>query len=126
MPSRNIYLTPDAAAALAARSTGDRDVSRAACRMLERYAEVARRCRPELSEAEWSLLRDACNGWAVEPASAVAWLPLQVDDAIRLDELDRKWGVDGPALIERLRRLDYAGCLAVLDEIERWWATGTD
>lgn len=29
------------------------------------------------------------------------------------------WGVDGPALLARLEALDYAGCLAVLDAVER-------
>lgn len=127
MPARNIYLTPGAEEALGARSRGGErtqgDRSAAVSRMIERYAEVARRHLPEFSEAEWSLLREALNGWLAEPAASVGWLALGVRDAIALDGLDEKWGVDGPALIARLEALDYAGCCAVLDAVERWWVT---
>lgn len=122
MPARNLYLTPGAEDALGARATGERDRSAVACRMMERYAEVCRRALPELTDAEWDLLRDSLNGWLPEPAASVGWLAMGVRDSIELDGLADKWGVDGPALLSRLEALDYAGCLAVLDAVERWWA----
>lgn len=121
MPSRNIYLTPAANEALATRTTGNRDVSQVACRIIERYAEVVKRRKPELSEAEWNLIREACNGWVVEPAAAVGWLSMQVEDAIKINNLDRKWQVDGAALVKKVRSLDYADCLAVVDDVEQYW-----
>lgn len=127
MPARSLYLTPGADEALEARSRGGErgsgDRSAAASRMIERYAELARRSLPELTEAEWNLVRDALNGWLPEPAASVGWLAMGVRDAIKLDGLDDKWAVDGDALLERLEALDYAGCLAVLDAVERWWVT---
>lgn len=122
MPARNLYLSPGAEDALGARTSGERDRSAVASRMMERYAEVCRRSLPELSEAEWSLLRDSLNGWAPEPAASVGWLAMGVRDSIELDGLDTKWGVDSSALLERLENLDYAGCCAVLDAVERWRA----
>lgn len=125
MPARHLYLSPGAEDALGARSrggagaTGDR--STAVSRMIERYAEVCRRSLPELSEAEWNLLRDSLNGLCPEPAASVAWLAMGVRDSIALDHLDRKWDVDGAAILSKLDTLDYAGCCAVLDAVERWW-----
>ena len=125
MPARNLYLTPGAEDALGARSHGGEraqcDRSAVASRMMERYAEVCRRSLPELTEPEWSLLRDSLNGWAAEPVASVGWLAMGVRDSIQLDGLDAKWGVDGDALLARLEALDYAGCCAVLDAVERWW-----
>ena len=123
MPARNLYLTPGAEDALGARATGERVRSAVVSRMMERYAEVCRRALPELTDAEWDLLRDSLNGWLPEPAASVGWLAMGVRDSIALDGLADKWGVDGPALLSRLEALDYAGCLAVLDAVERWWAS---
>jgi hypothetical protein len=122
MPARNLYLTPGAEDALGARATGERDRSAVASRMMERYAEVCRRHLPELLRAEFDLLRDSLNGFMPEPAAAVGWLAMGVRDSIQLDHLDQKWGVDGPELLAKLDALDYAGCCAVLDAVERWWA----
>jgi hypothetical protein len=122
MPARHLYLSPGAEEALGARATGERDRSAVVSRMMERYAEVCRRALPEFSGPEWDLLRDSLNGWAPEPAASVGWLAMGVRDSIGLDHLDDKWGVDGPALLARLEALDYAGCCAALDAVERWWA----
>jgi hypothetical protein len=119
MPARNLYLTPGAEDALGARATGERDRSAVASRMMERYAEVCRRHLPELLRAEFDLLRDSLNGFMPEPAAAVGWLAMGVRDSIEMDGLADKWGVDGADLLARLEALDYAGCLAVLDAVER-------
>jgi hypothetical protein len=74
-----------------------------------------------LTEAEASLVVDACNGilfesWSVSLLSAI------VDNAIRLEGLADKWGVDGPALlVERLRGLSYCQSLTLVDAVERYW-----
>lgn len=125
MPARSLYLTPGADEALEARSRGGErgsgDRSAAASRMMERYAEVCRRHLPDLTEAEWNLLRDSLNGLSPEPAASVAWLAMAVRDSITLDHLNLKWDVDATAFLKLLDALDYAGCCAVLDAVERWW-----
>lgn len=127
MPARSLYLSPGAEEALGARSRGGEraqgDRSTVASRMMERYAEMCRReVLPEFAQAELDLLRDALNGWPPEPVASVGWLAMGVRDAITLDHLDAKWGADGPALLAKLDALDYAGCCAVLDAVERFWA----
>ena len=105
---------------LAARSGGTLSPALVAKRDLERYYDMLRRALPAFSEAEASLIVDACNGWLVEPHSApLLWA--EVDDAIRSDGLATKWGVDGPALVARLRALTPFEALAVCDSVERFW-----
>jgi hypothetical protein len=52
-------------------------------------------------------------------ATSAGWLAMGVRDSIEMDGLADKWGVDGADLLARLEALDYAGCLAVLDAVER-------
>ncbi len=76
--------------------------------------------RLDLSEAEASLVCDACNGTLFD-ATNLRLLWAEVADAIRLDHLDAKWGVDGHALVERLRSLSPAQTWALVDAVERYW-----
>ena len=115
----HIYLSHEATEALAQRASSNR--SAAVSRMIERYDELCRRALPELSEAEWNLVYDACNGWLVDMARSVAYLPHEVEDHIKLNGADAKWGVDGEVLMAKLAALDYAGCVAVVDAAERFW-----
>jgi hypothetical protein len=91
-------------------------------RDLARYYQLLREeeRRLPVSEQEWNLLRDALNGVLID---AIAWrfLDHEIADAIRLDQLDAKWGVDGAALVETLRALCPGQTLAVVDAVERWW-----
>jgi hypothetical protein len=91
-------------------------------RDLARYYQLLREeeRRLPLSEQEWNLLRDALNGVLFD---AIAWrfLDHEIADAIRLNRLDAKWGVDGSALIETLRTLCPGQTLAAVDAVERWW-----
>lgn len=73
-----------------------------------------------LSEAEASLVVDACNGILFKSWS-VSLLWATVDNAIRLEGMADKWQVDGPALVERLRGLSYCQSLALVDAVERYW-----
>lgn len=98
----------------AAGSTARRDLGRY-------YALLARALGAvQLTEAEASLLCDASNGTLWEPAS-IPLLWAGVDDAIRLHGVDRQWGVDGPALVARLRALDAGASWALVDAVERFW-----
>ena len=72
------------------------------------------------------LIFDALNGvWAGDTISmAVQSLPLGISDALTLDGLADKWGVDGPALLGKLEAMDWCQRLAVIDTAERFWAAG--
>lgn len=85
----------------------------------------------EWTEAEASLICDALNGhhmadWGEsdDPESAPRswqWWPAEVEDAIRLNHLDRKWHVDRNKLAEKIRALSALGLAAVADAAERFW-----
>ena len=97
MPARNLYLTPGAEDALGARATGERDRSAVASRMMERYAEVCRRALPELSDAEWDLLRDSLNGGC--PSRSRPGLVGRGSGTASRWTGSRMRGKDGPALL---------------------------
>lgn len=48
-------------------------------------------------------------------------LEAAVQDGIALEGLDEKWSVDGHTLLTKLRGLNYAQTVALLDALERWW-----
>ena len=92
-----------------------------AARDLERYYALLAVSLPALSELETMALRDALNGTVLDVSTArLLWAG--VDDAIRLDGLAEKWGIDGVALVARLRGLTLAQSLALVDAVERYWA----
>jgi hypothetical protein len=106
--------------ALVARSSSEQSRHATAQRDLDRYYTLLARSLPTFTEAEASLLMDALNGTIAMPQTAhLLWA--EIDDAIRLDRLDEKWGVDGQALHERLRALTPFQAMAILDAKERYW-----
>jgi hypothetical protein len=89
----------------------------------DRYGEVVRRSMPSLSQNEWMLIFDSLNGVILsDSAQSVAGLWGGIEDSIRLDGLDEKWQVNGPALVDRLRALSYPEQVAIADTAERFWA----
>lgn len=95
---------------------------------LRRYRQVLPDLLSEvsLSQAEASLVCEACNGsWVFAGADPQAddclWWPAQVVDAIRLNQLHRKWEVDAESLLAKLRSLTPPQLVAVKDAIERFW-----
>jgi len=94
-----------------------------------RYAEIVRRHCPTLTLAEWCACMDALNGvWmqaqSTEEAGLLTVVWAEVYDADRLDGLGVKWGCDARTLAERIREMDYAATVALVDAVERWWARG--
>lgn len=90
----------------------------------DRYTHITRHSRPLLSVNEWLLVFDALNGvWLSDNASlSLAGVAFGVADAIQLDQIDRKWSVDGPALVDQLRSLSTCELLAVVDAAEQFWS----
>lgn len=78
---------------------------------------------PTLTEPEWHLIFDAMNGtWTQDSAQLLSGAVLaNVADAIHLDGLDKKWLVDGPALVAKLTWMDYPAQVALVDACERFW-----
>ena len=90
--------------------------------IVKRYVEVCRRHRPDLERKEWYLIVDAFNGTIIDEQFALPNLAAQIEDAIALDDADKRHAVDGEALLRKLRNLTYAEKLAVVDIVDRFWA----
>ena len=72
-----------------------------------------------LSEGEACALCDVLNSTYVD-AHGAGMLWLEVEDALE-DGLAEKWGIDGPALVEKLKHMPRARLMAIADAVERWW-----
>lgn len=94
-------------------------------RHLDRYFSLLQRARRELrqmlSDGETMLIVDVLNGVGFWDTFGIYMVEHEVSDGIALDHLDRKWLVDGPALVEKLRSLNDAQQLAIVDSVSMWW-----
>lgn len=121
----SVRLPDDITAEIEKRKSIPRDNMNAAIlEMLERYTYMLQRSLPVLretfSEKEMSLIADSCNGTMFQ-AWSVPLLYANIEDSIKLDGLDEKWGIDGVALLSGLRGLDLAATFALVDAVERFW-----
>lgn len=100
------------------------DRSATIAKALDRYfyalASARRGLRSRFSEAEQGILLDVANGALFAAPCAVGFIEAEVAAAI-VDGVADKWGVDGPALIKKLKALSYTEKLALIDAAERWW-----
>jgi hypothetical protein len=111
--------------------TAEVDAERTLARHRALLAAELARCR--FTEAEATLLCEACNGAYWEPHS-IALLWVEISDAIDSDALAAKWQLAGPGrtdadhfeagaqLIAKLRALTPGQTFAVVDAVERFWA----
>lgn len=94
---------------------------------LMRYQKLIRNTQARLkregvfSEAEQGLIIAATNGTAFMDYPEM--LPAEVEDAMALEGLDVEWDVDSHALREKLFSLTPLEVAAVVDAIERFWAS---
>ena len=119
----SIRLRPGVATEIEARESPSTSRSQVINRDLDRLYALYKRTLPEiqLSVPEAMLIVDALNGTVFYDAGSATLLWASVEDSIRLDGLADKWGVDGKALVEKLRGLTPAQSLAVIDAAERFW-----
>lgn len=119
-----VQLRPDTNldAELTARSKDELPAARnaIAARDLERYYALLTASAPKFRQSEAMLIADALNG-SLNEVHSMRLLWASIQEAIEYDGLDQKWGVDGAALVARLRALSLAEIYAVTDAIERAW-----
>jgi hypothetical protein len=119
-----VQLRPDSAldTELTTRSSSEMPSARnfIAARDLERYYALLTASLPKFSQSEAMLIADALNG-SLNEVHSMRLLWASIQEAIEYDGLDQKWGVDGAALVARLRALSLAEVYAVTDAIERAW-----
>lgn len=106
-----------------ADTTGERSMR--VSRMLDRYFAILtsarRNLRKLLSDKEIALILDSLNGIAHWDTYSIQLTWAGVSDSIEMDGLDRKWEIDGPALVAKLKALDYAHAVTLVDACEVWW-----
>jgi hypothetical protein len=87
--------------------------------MLERYAEIVRHEQAVLGrrfiDAELRLVAEVLQGIRFDSAASCRGLWLAVEARLIDEELDRKWKVDGDALLEKLKGLSYAQEVALIE-----------
>lgn len=101
---------------------GEKSRSDVVSRDLDRLYSLYRRAIGSLdfTVQEASLILDVLNGSLFDVATApMLWAA--VEDGIRMDGLDAKWGIDGPALVEKLKGLTDTQAMAIVDAGERFW-----
>lgn len=114
----NVHLTQTTLDAAA----GAPGISPGVNRIADRYREIVAGTEIEkrFTVCELDLIREACMGWAAEPAATIRGGPaLEVSDALR--ELADKYAVDAASLLARLQALSYPEEVALVDSIERYW-----
>ena len=94
-------------------------ISRDLERLYTLYQRALRRVDLTIDEA--CLVVDALNS-SLMTADTAHLLWAGIEDAIQHENLAEKWGVDGQALVEKLRSLNEVQSMAVIDAAERFWS----
>lgn len=119
----SISLAPDTLGVITARDPGNR--SGAIAHVVGRYAGLMQRIHRDLrtrfSAAECGLILDALNGSYLRDDVNVMLLHASIEDAIVMDHLDRKWEIDGQALMLKLRECSAPDLYGIADAVEVWW-----
>lgn len=79
---------------------------------------VAAHC-PRLREAEWMAICDALNGTWLRDDDSIRYTWAEIADC---DGLAEKWGIDQQALAQRVRDMDFAAKVALVETVERFWS----
>lgn len=91
---------------------------------LNRYSQCWREAVPALASGEWMLICDALNStWrsgSVAGTDIAHALPMEIRETAA-DGLGEKWGVDIPALADRLAALPFAARAAIIEVVDRFW-----
>jgi len=81
--------------------------------------------RKILSRTEIMLIIDVQNGTFWDASQLPMWiqggLEHQVSDGIELDQLDQKWKISGPHLLEKIRAMGDLETVAILDFCRDMW-----
>lgn len=115
----SVTLTPEVLKELDARGPRSTVINRDLDRLYTLYRRAL--AQVGLTTREALLIADALNGILMD-VTTVPLFWVQVQDTIILERLDKKWQVDGQALVEKLRNLNEIQALAIIDAVERFWA----
>jgi hypothetical protein len=102
----------------------ERDTNRSSIinRDLERLYKLYHRALKsiDLTLSEVWLILDALNS-SLMTADTAGLLWVNIAESIELDDLDKKWDVDGNQLVEKLKNLSPFENMSIIDASERFW-----
>ena len=125
MPAVNVYIPEKILQEVERRGENrSRVVSRDLGRLYYLYNTALKEI--DFTIEELCLVFDALNGALLDDAKNARLFWASVEDAIKLEKLDIKWGVDGKALVEKLVKLTDLQKFAVIDLAERFWTLATN
>lgn len=84
----------------------------------DRYLSIVAEHGPTLRLAEWCAACDALNGAWMSDEASIRFMWAEIADC---EGLGDKWGIDQPALTERIRELPLAAKVAMMEVVERFW-----
>lgn len=80
----------------------------------------------DLTQSEAKAILDVLNGtyWDATNVGMMTGggLTLEVSDAVTLNGLDKKWGLDAPTFLAKLEKMDRMTTLALMDWARLFWA----
>lgn len=124
MNKMTFLLPEDVSREIEERTEHSRDKTRVVRHALSRYFTLLQHARiglrPRFTKNECAIVLDAMNGLAGDFVHQ-QMLAGNVADAIALEGLDKKWGIDKDELLGKLSALTYTETVAILDACEQWW-----
>ena len=117
-----VYMSKPLEALIQGRDGLDESLSGRLSTVAERYALIVEKHKPDMSEAEWNACRDALNGVWLRDALSLSAIWAEIYDADALNGLGAKWGIDAKALAHRVRDMNAAEKVALVEAVENWWS----
>jgi metal-responsive CopG/Arc/MetJ family transcriptional regulator len=116
----SISLPPNVVSSIDAR--GDKRSS-VISNSVQRYVAILEEGRRNMSslftQEEIMLLMDTLPEYK-DSTVAIGHIALELIAAIDLGQVDKKYGVDGKTLVQKLGKLSFIECVALIDAIEYW------
>lgn len=85
------------------------------------YRQTIHALKGRFSRGELMLMIDVMNGTYLTPGHAGQHLDINVEDGIKLDVLDKKWEIDGPALNKKIAALTIFETASLEWWIQAFW-----
>jgi hypothetical protein len=93
--------------------------------IIARYHQVCTEAAPKLTKEAWQLCAEALTADILRTSHDASWSAgvrfvwASIDDEIRKNRLDKKFKLDGAALVEQVRSFTQAELLGFIDVLER-------
>lgn len=106
---------------------GEENMSSAVNSISARYLEIICHSVPKaFTEQDLCFLFDIFKSPWTPELNGVKGMEEEIGHAIKFDQMDQKWRVDGQHILTKMRRLNYAEKMAIVEMSEAFWKTEAD